>query len=192
MRYCQGMNYVVKDLLDCCSNDEAATFAILVSLTHFYGFRDMFGEGLARLKLCFFQLDELLKVHLPLTHNHLKTERVSHSMYASSWFLTLYTTHETLSDDHVHRVLELFLVEGWKVVFGVALSVLSCLQGRILSADFEEILGILQYSLPLVKNAYPTPEKLVSTALAFEVENEDLESLERQYRGNNGADAVFE
>ncbi|CAH2211644.1 jg49, partial [Pararge aegeria aegeria] len=62
----------------------------------------------------------------------------STSIYASSWFLTLFTT--TLSLPLACRIMDVFLSEGIEIVFKVALALLTLGKEDILSLDMESIL----------------------------------------------------
>lgn len=43
-------------------------------------------------------------------------------LYASSWFITLYSN--TLPCQYIFRILEIYLVEGEKILYRVALQIL--------------------------------------------------------------------
>ncbi len=49
-------------------------------------------------------------------------------MFASSWFLTLFSNFNTISPLLALRVWDCVLADGWTAVFGVALAVLAGLQ----------------------------------------------------------------
>ena len=102
-------------------------------------------------------------------------------MYSSSWFLTLFTTHDALTEVHTPRVIEVFLADGWKFIFQVALAVLASLEERILASNFEEILGLIQFCAPPVAKAYPSADVLVAAAMEFKVTNSSLRQLERAF-----------
>lgn len=64
----------------------------------------------------------------------------STSIYASSWFLTLFTT--TLSLPLACRIMDVFLSEGIEIVFKVALAMLTLGKEDLLSLDMENILKV--------------------------------------------------
>lgn len=66
----------------------------------------------------------------------------STSIYASSWFLTLFTT--TLSLPLACRIMDVFLSEGIEIVFKVALAMLTLGKNDLLSLDMESILKVSQ------------------------------------------------
>lgn len=61
-------------------------------------------------------------------------------MYASSWFLTLFTTALPLA--LASRVMDWFLSEGMEVIFRLAVAVLIVGKADILSQDMEGMLKV--------------------------------------------------
>lgn len=88
--YCQGSGFIVGLLLMQMPEEEA--FAVLVKLMQDYRMRDMFKPTMAELGLCMYQLENLVQELIPDLHVHFQSQSFHTSMYASSWFLTLFTT----------------------------------------------------------------------------------------------------
>lgn len=63
------------------------------------------------------------------------------SMYASSWFLTLYTTALNLNLICC-RIMDVFLSEGMEVIFKIALALLNIGKETVLSLDMEGMLKV--------------------------------------------------
>lgn len=61
-------------------------------------------------------------------------------MYASSWFLTLYTT--ALNLNLCCRIFDVFLSEGMEVIFKIALALLTIGKDTVLSLDMEAMLKV--------------------------------------------------
>ena len=61
-------------------------------------------------------------------------------MYASSWFLTLYTT--TLNLNLSSRIMDVFLSEGMEFIFKVALALLLLGKETLLCLDMEAMLKV--------------------------------------------------
>ena len=61
-------------------------------------------------------------------------------MYASSWFLTLFTT--ALPLPLASRVMDWFLSDGMEVIFRLAVAVLTVGKAEILSQDMEGMLKV--------------------------------------------------
>eukprot|EP00092_Neocalanus_flemingeri_P084868 GFUD01106688.1.p1 GENE.GFUD01106688.1~~GFUD01106688.1.p1 ORF type:complete len:182 (+),score=47.39 GFUD01106688.1:303-848(+) len=103
--YCQGSAFIVGLLL--MEMPEEDSFAVLVKIMQDFSMREMFKPSMAELGLCMYQLDTLVQEHIPDLHVHFHT-----NLYASSWFLTLFTTSLQLILSC--RVMDCFLSEGWR------------------------------------------------------------------------------
>ena len=96
---------------------EEDSFTVLVKIMADYRMREMFKPSMAELGLCMFQLDTLVQDHIPdlyvhfqsqvnmyiqeldvprcqnlYLHLHCPVQAIHTNLYASSWFLTLFTT----------------------------------------------------------------------------------------------------
>lgn len=143
--YCQGFSFMAAVLLLQKMPEEQA-FSVLVKIMFTYGQRDLFKSNFKDLHLMFYQLDRLLEEHLSELFQHFQTQRIETHMFASQWFLTLYTAKFPLSI--VYRILDLYLCERVSVVFRVALSLLKSCRKELLALDFEGILNYFRVSLP--------------------------------------------
>jgi len=88
---------------------EEEAFAVLVSIMENYTMREMYKPDMAYLGLCIYQLECLIQELLPDLHRHFQIENFNTSVYASSWFLTLFSTQLPLNI--VCRIMDLFLSE---------------------------------------------------------------------------------
>ncbi|CAK4086849.1 unnamed protein product [Aphanomyces euteiches] len=140
--YCQGMNFIVRLLLD-NQADEAAVFWTFVSLCD--ASQSLFEPGFHALHGLFTKLEVLIQQQMPEVHSHLQHHGVHVSMFAARWFLTLFTSLETFGPTLVVRLLDLFHVDRHRILCGIALVVLEELKELVLDSDFETILAILQY-----------------------------------------------
>ncbi len=111
--YCQGMQFVVGPLLLNMPDEEA--FSTFVRLMKSYDLRGHFTPNMPALQLRLFQFDRLLEEMVPLLHRHLVRQGVKSSMYASQWFMTLFSYRFPL--DLVYRILDSVFAEGWKPSF---------------------------------------------------------------------------
>ena len=88
--YCQGTAFIVGLLL--MQMPEEDSFAVLVRIMQHYRMREMFKPSMAELGLCMYQLDMLVQEHIPDLSAHFQSQAIHTNLYASSWFLTLFTT----------------------------------------------------------------------------------------------------
>lgn len=155
---------------------EADAFHIVDMLLCDYGLSGLFQPGLPALPLRFYQLDQLLQLHLPDLRTHFAKEQVSFSMFASPWFLTLYSC-STLPYAVLGHVWDMFFMDGTKMVFRVAIALLKIARAELLRMSFERLVLRLK-TLPGDVSG-PT---LIATAMAIKITNKQLLALEVEYR----------
>lgn len=102
--------------------------------------RDMFKPSMAELGVCMYQLENLVQEHFPELHVHFQSQGFQTSMYASRWFLTLFTV--TLNLSISCRVMDIFLSEGMEFIFKMALAMLVIGKESLLSLDMEAMLKV--------------------------------------------------
>jgi hypothetical protein len=85
----------------------------------------------------FFFVQELL----PEIHTHFQSQSFHTSMYASSWFLTLFATAFPLP--MACRIFDVFLLEGIESIFRVAVAILQHSREQLLQLDMEGMLKVL-------------------------------------------------
>lgn len=124
--------------------DEEA-FCVLVRLMDSYNLRSHFTADMPGLQLRLYQFDRLVEDLLPLLYTHLVRKGVKSSMFASQWFMTLFSYRFPLS--LVYRVLDIVLAEGIEATFRFALALLQKCEDDLLLLEFEDILAYLQGDL---------------------------------------------
>lgn len=174
--YCQGMNFVAAVLLKHMPKE--CVIVVMEALVRRYNFDGVYAAGLERVGLSFYQLDRLLQLHLPQLHAHFASESVAPDMYAAGWFMTLFSSMDILPYEHTCYVWDLFFVDGWKVLFRVALALLSLVADELLHADFAVIVRFLN-TFP--RHRVPSVPKLLRLARSFKVTNAQLFAMEKHY-----------
>ncbi|XP_055711069.1 ecotropic viral integration site 5 ortholog isoform X2 [Phlebotomus papatasi] len=173
--YCQGSGFIVGLLLMQMPEEEA--FAVLVQIMQQHRMRDMFKPSMAELGLCMYQLENLVQEQLPEMHVHFQSQGFQTTMYASSWFLTLYTT--TLTLPLSSRIMDVFLSEGMEFIFKVALALLTMGKDTLLSLDMEAMLKYFQKELP--QKVESDPEALFSLAYSIKINTKKMKKMEKEY-----------
>jgi hypothetical protein len=79
---------------------------------------------------------------LPDLYNHFQAQGFFTSMWASSWFLTMYATSLPLAV--VFRIMDLFLLEGMEILFKVGMALLEWSRAELLQMDMEAMLRHFQ------------------------------------------------
>lgn len=173
--YCQGSGFIVGLLLMQMPEEEA--FAVLVTLMQEYRLRELFKPSMAELGLCMYQLECLIQELLPDLHLHFQTQGFHTSMYASSWFLTLFATSLPLS--LACRVMDLFISEGMEIIFRIGMSILQMSQERLMSLDMEGMLKFFQKTVPAMYEQ--DQDILIQTAFQIKYNAKKMKKLEKDY-----------
>ncbi|XP_059620211.1 rab GTPase-activating protein 1-like isoform X2 [Phlebotomus argentipes] len=142
--YCQGLSFIAASLLLHMPEEEA--FCVLVALMYDYGLRDLYKHGFESLYLRLYQLNRLLKDQLPRLYEHFAQIGVETHMFASQWFLTLFTARFPLY--FVYHILDVFLLDGMPILFQVAMTLLSVYEQELRQLDFEGVLKYFRVTLP--------------------------------------------
>ena len=163
--YVQGMGFIAALFLTYM--DEESAFWLLYSLMDKYGMDGYYLPEIPELPRSFYKFLSLMKKHLNPIYVHLtnKNRLVVPSMYASQWFITLFAVN-VKSDIHV-RIIDIFLLEGQKVIYKLGLAILKINEERILNAkQLEEIMGIFKYAYDNL-NVEELFSKAFSTSFIF-------------------------
>ncbi|NXD06851.1 EVI5 protein, partial [Nothocercus nigrocapillus] len=105
--YCQGSAFIVGLLLMQMPEEEA--FCVFVKLMQDYRLRELFKPSMAELGLCMYQFECMIQEHLPELYVHFQSQSFHTSMYASSWFLTIFLT--TFPLPIATRIFDIFMSE---------------------------------------------------------------------------------
>ncbi|XP_019866327.2 rab GTPase-activating protein 1-like isoform X3 [Aethina tumida] len=163
--YCQGLSFLAATLLLHMPEEQA--FCVLVKLMYDYGLRDLYKDGFDNLYLRLYQLNRLMEEQLPPLFAHFKNHNVETHMFASQWFLTLFTARFPLY--FVFHIIDVFLLQGIDTLFQVALALLSLCKKDLLQLDFEGILKYFRVSLPKKCRTEESAKNLIKLACSIKV-----------------------
>ncbi|KRZ13231.1 Ecotropic viral integration site 5 -like protein, partial [Trichinella zimbabwensis] len=173
--YCQGSAFVAGMLLLHMPEEEA--FSVLLKLMEEYRLRELYKPTMAELGLCMFQLECLVQDQMPELHAHFQNMGFDTSMYASSWFLTLFSTQLPL--DIAFRILDLLLIDKISIAFRIALAILQLCRIDLLTLDME---GMLRYFQRDVAEKFENdPERLFAVAFSIKCNPKLMKKLEKDY-----------
>ncbi|XP_040583070.1 ecotropic viral integration site 5 ortholog isoform X3 [Lepeophtheirus salmonis] len=173
--YCQGSAFIVGLLL--MQMPEEESFAVLVKIMQEYRMREMFKPSMAELGLCMYQLDMLLQEHVPDVYAHFQSQSVHTNLYASSWFLTLFTT--SLPINLSCRVMDCFLSEGTEVIFRLALALIILGRHDLLVEDMEGVIRYFQKDMPAKFDA--EPNNVFDLAFSLKINQKKMKKMEKEY-----------
>merc|ERR1712168_798840 len=173
--YCQGSAFIVGLLL--MQMPEEESFAVIIKIMQDYRMREMFKPSMAELGLCMYQLDTLVQEHIPELYVHFQSQAIHTNLYASSWFLTLFTT--SLSISLSSRVMDSFLSEGIEVIFRLALTLLLTAKHELLSHDMEGVLKYFQKEMPAIFEQ--DQDAIFNMAFQLKINQKKMKRLEKEY-----------
>ncbi|NWT88726.1 RBG1L protein, partial [Lanius ludovicianus] len=176
--YCQGQSFLAAVLLLHMPEEQA--FCVFVKIMYDYGLRDLYRNNFEDLHCKFFQLEKLMQEQLPDLHSHFSDLNLEAHMYASQWFLTLFTAKFPLC--MVFHIIDLLLCEGMNIIFHVALALLKTSKEDLLQADFEGALKFFRVQLPKRYRAEENARRLMEQACNIKVPTKKLKKYEREYQ----------
>ena len=176
--YVQGMAYIAAIMLLYATEEEA--FWLLVAIMKGAGgaepLEGLFANGLPLVQQCLFQLEGMIGHVSPKLSAHLKAENADATMYATQWFITLFSY--SLPFDVVLRIWDVFMLEGLKIVFRVAMTLLVSQQETLLKLRFEELVPALRRT-PNAGKA--SADALITMACDLKV-SKQLDALAAEYQ----------
>nr|XP_042113737.1 ecotropic viral integration site 5 protein homolog isoform X2 [Peromyscus maniculatus bairdii] len=173
--YCQGSAFIVGLLLMQMPEEEA--FCVFVKLMQDYRLRELFKPSMAELGLCMYQFECMIQEYLPELFVHFQSQSFHTSMYASSWFLTVFLT--TFPLPIATRIFDIFMSEGLEIVFRVGLALLQMNQAELMQLDME---GMLQHFQKVIPHQFDGgPEKLIQSAYQVKYNSKKMKKLEKEY-----------
>ncbi|XP_010549945.1 PREDICTED: EVI5-like protein isoform X2 [Tarenaya hassleriana] len=177
--YVQGMGFLAGLLLLYMSEEDA--FWLLVALLKGAVHAPMEGlyqAGLPLVQQYLFQFEHLVKELMPKLGEHFTQEMINPSMYASQWFITVFSY--SFPFPLALRIWDVFLYEGVKIVFKVGLALLKYCHDDLVKLPFEKLIQALRNSPEDAMD----PDTLLPLAYSFKV-SKRLEELKHEYDKNN-------
>lgn len=165
--YCQGMGFIVGVLL--LHMPEAHAFWMFTQMMQGkqYAMRQLYINGFPLLQQFFVILRQLCRALMPVLSRHFEDEGVDVAFFASQWFLTLFAYQFPVQ--FVAKLWDVFLAEGWQIVFRVSICMLQMSEGQLLEEKMEGILMHLK-TIHVGKDA----ENVLHLAMDVPVRDDDL------------------
>ena len=147
IEYCQGMNFLA-GFFYFYYKDEERAFKAMLGLIQKFELTELFNTTLPRLKLYFYILDRLISMYLPELHEHFRNEFINSSLFSSAWFITCFCntiSHQKTADLHENLLFfwDNFVIDGYLVIFRVAIILLGIFEDKLLPLSFEEMLNCI-------------------------------------------------
>ena len=174
--YVQGMSFIAALFL--MYMDEESTFYMLDSIMNKYEMKGIFLPGFPDLKKKFYVLLNLEKKFLPKVYEILKRDNILPSLYASEWFICLFT--KELHFKMVVRIFDVFLLEGFKIIYRFALAFL-----KIKENSFLQSKGIISTMDALHESINNFDiEYLFDIAFGFHISKNQIKKFENEFEKN--------
>uniref|UniRef100_A0A673J1F9 Rab GTPase-activating protein 1-like n=1 Tax=Sinocyclocheilus rhinocerous TaxID=307959 RepID=A0A673J1F9_9TELE len=168
--YCQGQSFLAAVLLLHMPEEQA--FCVLVKIMYNYGLRELYKNNFEDLHCKFYQLERLLQEQLPDLWSHFQDLNLEAHMYASQWFLTLFTAKFPLC--MVFHITDLLLCE--------VIHLPPTSKEDLLQADFEGALKFFRVQLPKRYRAAENARRLMEQACNIKVPTKKLKKFEKEYQ----------
>ncbi|XP_070571936.1 TBC1 domain family member 10B-like [Ptychodera flava] len=168
--YCQAMAPIAAVLLMHMPVEQAFWMMVSICDKYLIGY---FSPGLEAIQVDRDVLFGLLKKVLPYTYKHLKKWKVEPILYMTEWFMCVFV--RTLPWGSVLRVWDMFLCEGVKVMFRIALVLFRYTLGRADQLAKSQGLYETMDRLRNIPDGVMEEEFLVRESLRLRITERDME-----------------
>jgi hypothetical protein len=175
--YVQGMAYLVALFL--IYMDEQSSFFLLHSLIKNYGLEGIYLPGFPDLKKKFYVFLNLQKKLVPKVYEILKRDGIMPSLYASEWFICLFS--KDLKPNILVRIIDTFLLEGFKVIYRFSLALLKMKEKEFVESK-PGIINIMNIVKSLLVDI--DVDKLFKVAFSFHLSKSHIKKYEQEYEEN--------
>lgn len=175
--YCQGMAFLAGIFLLYLSEEDTFWMLNAIMRGQNYYLAGLYMEGFPLLKQFFFQFSTLMKEQCPKLHTHMEAENLPPELYATQWFITLFTY--SLPFEFVLRIWDILLHEGVKIIFKIALYFIRTHEKKMLLMDFQEM--VLHLREAVTQAGSLDVDVFLNDVLQVPLSRAKLDSLSRAY-----------
>ena len=179
--YCQGMGCIVAVFL--MHMNEEYAFWLLVTLNNKYKMRDFFMPDTPGLYRNMYKINALFKHFMPGLWNHLISLSVFPSLFAPAWIMTLFVNVVPL--DTSLRILDIFLLEGPKIIFRVFLAIFKTKKKEIKKLGIESVFDFVRALPEQIQTA-----TLISRAIGISLSRKSLRHLNHEYEHSPNSEFI--
>jgi hypothetical protein len=178
--YCQGMGYIAG--IARMYMDEESAFWVLVSLMQNFKLRGMFLHGMELTYKNFYIASSLLRYFEPATWKKLNDCEVSPQIYATQWFMTIYSNFPI---ETVLRIWDCFLFECPKILFRVFVGFF-----RMNKAEFRDV--SFETAIRRIRDLESDCDcdNLLKAAFSLSLSAKRVEELDKEYSASPNGDIV--
>ena len=170
--YVQGMGFITGIFL--IYMDEESSFYMMHCLMKKYNLEGLYYDGFPDLKKKCYVFLNLQKRYINNIFNRFKEEGIMPTMYLTAWFISLYA--RTFEFETVLRIYDCFFLEGFKVIYRIALSILKLNENVFLKVKKGEVLPLIYTCTDNLE-----VEELFKVAFDFNMSRNYIDKLEKEY-----------
>ena len=143
--YCQGMNFLVKFLLNVIEYNEEDVFYIMCGLIENTEFLNNFTQDLEFYQNYFKMFEKIIEIFFPLIFQKMKLYKIEAYFYCPSWFFTLFTgIFQNFNDAKNYPkclilIFENFLLKGYLAIFQVGFCLINYYKEKIIQLDSNNL-----------------------------------------------------
>jgi len=154
--YCQGMSDMTSMMLKYTTEED--TFWILERLMQSpkYGMRNLVLPGFPLLQTSFQMHEVLLAQFAPALAEHFKQQNIMAAFYVTKWYMTAFL--DIFTFDVTLRLWDILFIEGYDIVYSIALGCLRMFEGNLITKTFDQIMAIFRS----FETMYIDPDQFVS------------------------------
>ena len=146
IKYCQGMNYIVSFILEITNEEEV--FYIFLSFFKSTEYPLIFEKDLEKLKIFFYIFQRLISLIEPELSIYFNSNSINANIFLPPWFITLFLSSRQFMNQNetpisLIRILDNFIVSGWKSLMKVGIFILHCVENDIYKFQNESLLSYL-------------------------------------------------
>ena len=155
--YYQGMNFILLFLYQLLDYNEENTFYFFLALTKNTKYAELFKNDLSRLAIYYKVFEKILEINLPEVYYTLLDKQIMTQFYATSWFITLFTSEvkvfeKTKAPKFILLAFESFIFGGWSGVFNAGLALLYYKKDKILNSTGNDLMRFMIADLNNINN----------------------------------------
>ncbi|CAO3628570.1 unnamed protein product [Cunninghamella echinulata] len=149
--YCQGMASIVAVLLMYFEEEKA--FSLLVHMFERDNLHDLYIPGFPYLMKSFYIQEKLLKKFSPKLANHMSEIGLTSDMFATRWYITLFTGG-VIPYQILLRVWDLYFLNGYDFFYCVGVALLIIHKDHLFTCDLESSLSFLGGTISVSENSF--------------------------------------
>ncbi|CCW70025.1 unnamed protein product [Phytomonas sp. Hart1] len=175
--YCQGMNFLVATLLLQISDEESTFWAFCALMDNqLYQMKSLYEPGFPQLHCCFYVLCKLLKLQNKKVYKRMKELNIEGVHFATHWFLSIFTYQFNFR--LISRIWDMFLCEGWKPIYRIALALLSMEKEQLLAQHSDSDMLMVLSTIQEGKD----PDELLKNALSVKFRTKKVHKYIKKFQ----------